>query len=172
MPFLKKIEKNRDEKGLTLIEVVASLFILTLVAVGVLSAFSTSGVWIGSARKSTVASGYAATIVDVVREHSIELNNVTLSPDYQDVDNNTDDDTFVMDIGTKSVNIDAPRGMQAAVTVRKHDDSTYYDTSGGGNPQVGGKDVYFYDNLYEMDVDISWNGGSRDYNMSTIIGAR
>lgn len=70
----RSIGRNKpNENGLTLIEVLASLLILGLLAVSVTSIFIPASTWIYKARTETTASNYAFSILETFRADRSKL---------------------------------------------------------------------------------------------------
>lgn len=183
----------KKEDGMTLIEVMAALVLLSLLAVTLLSVFSTTGGWIGGAGKKTSASQYANSIIEGIRARSTELKsidwsdsssnpNVSGTPPVFSVNDSADiTDTmfsFYLVPGTEAsrVEIDAPRNYEATIKINRHDDTAYYtggDANGNGIPEINGKDIIFNNNLYDVQVKIKWNekGIDKEITISTVLGA-
>lgn len=176
MPLKNILLKN--QKGLTLVEIMAALVILSLLTVTLLSLFTASGSWINSAGQRTRASNYAASIIECIRADSAELVNIdfTGNPVYQVEDTDTADDIFSFPVGNVNVNVCAPENMKAALTISPHNDISYYDTDvdTNGIPEINGEEIYFHHNLFDISVNIEWSQGTnnRVFEMSTILGAR
>ncbi len=58
-----------DEKGLTLVEVLASLVLLCLITTSVLAIFTPASAWVAQARSQTDACNYARGILDTMRSN-------------------------------------------------------------------------------------------------------
>jgi type II secretory pathway pseudopilin PulG len=61
--------------GLTLIEVLASLALLSLMTVSILAAFTPAASWINKARRETTASNYATSILESLRSDRSKIDN-------------------------------------------------------------------------------------------------
>ncbi|MDD3364776.1 MAG: prepilin-type N-terminal cleavage/methylation domain-containing protein [Syntrophomonas sp.] len=84
MPLpIKWIHKN--ETGLTLIEVLASLVLLSLMTVSIMSAFTPAASWINKARRETTASNYAAAILEDLRSDRNKINNSNAGKSARDL---------------------------------------------------------------------------------------
>lgn len=59
--------KTWDNKGLTLLEVLFALLLLSLMAVSGLGLFLTANLWINQGRQQTIASCYASSILEELR---------------------------------------------------------------------------------------------------------
>ncbi len=84
MPLATKWTNN-DETGLTLIEVLASLVLLSLMTVSILSAFTPAASWIGKARRETTASNYAAAILEDLRADRSKIDNSNVGKTAQEL---------------------------------------------------------------------------------------
>lgn len=155
---------------MTLIEVMAALVLLSLLAVTILSVFSTSGSWISGAGKKTIAVQYANSIIDAIKANSKDLNNA--NPVYTD---NNNDGQFSFTMGSSDITVDAPLDALKAnstINISPHIDSPYYpDVNADGNPDIS---LPFGNNLFDIKVKIEWgeSGHSRNFELSTIMGAR
>lgn len=69
-----------NEKGMTLLEVLVALVLLSLLASTVLAIFTPTTIWIKKARDETIASNYAFAILEDLRAHREKLNGV-IDPD-------------------------------------------------------------------------------------------
>jgi prepilin-type N-terminal cleavage/methylation domain-containing protein len=165
-----EIDYSKTEKGMTLIEVMAALVLLSLLAVTILSVFTTSESWVRGAGKKTIAVQYANSIIDAIRANSKDLNNA--DPVYTD-DNS--DGQFAFTIGSSDIVIDAPIDTiiaNSTINISPHLDSPYYpDADANGKPDVN---LLFGDNLFDIKVTIEWEeaGHSRSFELSTIMGAQ
>lgn len=61
------VEIYKNETGLTLIEVLASLVLLSLITVGITAIFTPAASWISKARWETAASNYAVAVLEELR---------------------------------------------------------------------------------------------------------
>ena len=68
---------KKDEKGLTLIEVLIALVIFSLIAVSVVSMYIPAAMWVEKAGKETRALYYASGIIEDLRAHNGNLYEVT-----------------------------------------------------------------------------------------------
>jgi len=64
-----------NEKGLTLIEVLVSLVLLSLLTVSILGIFTPTARWIAIARQETTASNYASAVLEDLREERNYIDN-------------------------------------------------------------------------------------------------
>ncbi|MDD3890329.1 MAG: prepilin-type N-terminal cleavage/methylation domain-containing protein [Syntrophomonadaceae bacterium] len=167
----------KNEQGLTLIEVIVALVILALIAMNILSFFSTSGIWIMGAGQKTQVSSYAAAIMEGVRAHSAELTALDFSsqPVYTFEDSDITDNDFSFLLGKKIVSVHAPAHMKATLNISPHDDTQYYhgDSNNNGIPEVNGKEIYFPHNLFHVNVTITGDEKiDSPFTIDTVIGAR
>ncbi|MGE5416846.1 MAG: type IV pilus modification PilV family protein [Acidobacteriota bacterium] len=58
-----------DQRGMTLVEVLASLVIITVVFTSVLSVFMSGMAWISGAARKTEAVNYAALVLEELKSH-------------------------------------------------------------------------------------------------------
>lgn len=67
--FMQVLNKSRqfNEKGMTLIEVMASLVILALISTTVAAVFTPASKWVKEARSETTASNYARAVLENLR---------------------------------------------------------------------------------------------------------
>ena len=180
MPWM--INEIKNVKGMTLVEVMAALVLLALLAVTLLSVFSTTGSWINGAGKKTAAVRYAGNIIEIIRANSGDLDQISLpyrAEDGDAVDNDINDGTFnfKLDPLQEPFKASAARGMKAILTINRHNDMVYYregDNNGDGIPEINGADVPFSPDLYAVRVKIGWTeaGHDREFEISTIMGAR
>lgn len=163
MPF-----NINEEKAMTLLEVMGALVILALLAVTMLSLFSTSGMWIAGAGRQTRASEYAGAVIEVVRAYSNDINPASLPLQFED--NNIIDNKFTFwlnpaDTSSPQMEIKAPANMKAVIDIKQHNDNAYY---AAGFPKT------IQNNLFDIKVTITWNelGHNRQYELCTISSAR
>lgn len=67
-------EKEGSQSGLTLIEVLAALLLLSLVSLSIPAIFGPAAQWISKARLETTAVNYAASILDELRSERGKIN--------------------------------------------------------------------------------------------------
>lgn len=177
-----RIDNNiKQEEGMTLIEVMAALVLLSLLAVTLLSVFSTTGSWINGAGKKAIAVQYANSIIDAIKANSAELVNIDFAELPPDPAKNEMDDEFNFswakkDGGVLEIMVPAPANTlkaEATMALSKHDDNSYY-TDADGNEIVPAANRYFKDNLFEIKAKIEWSEGenSRSIELSTIMEAK
>jgi type II secretory pathway pseudopilin PulG len=58
-----------DERGMSIIEVLATLILLCIVTITMLGTFAPTASWINTARKETTASNYAAAVLEDMRSN-------------------------------------------------------------------------------------------------------
>jgi len=75
MPYYNKNEKFHNEKGLTLIEVLASLVLLSILTVSILGVFTSTARWIAKGRQETTASHYASAVLEDLRAERNYIDN-------------------------------------------------------------------------------------------------
>jgi len=81
-----RLERNiPNEKGMTLIEVLASLVILGLLAVSVTTIFIPASTWIYKARTETTASNYAFSILETFRADRSKLDSSNTGKSAQNI---------------------------------------------------------------------------------------
>jgi len=73
MPYFK--DSIYNEQGLTLIEVLASLVLLSLLTVSILGIFTSTAKWVAKARQETTASNYASAVLEDLRLQRQIINN-------------------------------------------------------------------------------------------------
>jgi len=166
---LKAVLKNNT--GFTLVEVLASLAILSLLAAFLLSIVTTTGVWTASAGKKTAATSYAASIIEQIRGYSKFLTQLSFEDTGQMTftDNNPEDSTLAIDFESETVNIHAPPGMKASVSISPHNEILYYTSLGSSITKT-----FIRNNLYEVKVQVEWEEAeiSKKLEINTIISAR
>lgn len=183
-----RIDGIKKEEGMTLIEVLAALVLLSLLAVTLLSVFSTSGGWISGAGKKTRVVQCANSIMDTVKANSYQLKQIDFSEALAvggkiEIPNSESDGKFIFSLEQEQevdgkavevykIEVPAPASSlkaTATINLSPHDDSSYYD--GDVIPET---DRHFKDNLFDIEVKIEWeeNGQSHDIKMSTIMGAK
>ncbi|PKM78582.1 MAG: hypothetical protein CVU90_00875 [Firmicutes bacterium HGW-Firmicutes-15] len=74
-----------NETGLTLIEVLASLVLLSLMIVSILAGFTPAASWISKARRETTASNYATAILEDLRSDRSKIDNSNAGKTAQDL---------------------------------------------------------------------------------------
>lgn len=79
------IRIKNDEFGLTLIEVLASLVLLSLMSVSILAIFTPASSWISKARRETTASNYASSILEDLRSDRSKIDNNNAGKTAQDL---------------------------------------------------------------------------------------
>lgn len=105
--LLKDIHRDQDrEKGTTLLEVLAALAMLAVLATTVLAVFTPTGLWISKARNETTAANYAAAILEDLRDQRSRLQPADgISPE---------------DLGlTQPYKPDFPAGINARISVEQ-----------------------------------------------------
>ncbi len=179
MGYTKQLSnKKTDERGLSLLEVAAALYIVALIVMGVLLTSTTSALWISGARDQTVMSVYAASIIDVLDSNSLQLHEQlqTANP-WIITDENITDAVFIFTLYDEVISLEAPEDIHTTITASRFDDSVYYDgISSEGIYEIGIGDnaepILFYGNLMEVNVEMQWADGSCNYKLSAIVGAR
>lgn len=155
---------NKAE-GMTLLEVLAALVILELMAAGLVTLFAISGKWIAEAERNTRANDYAIAIMETVRAYAGELQTSTL-PSMPVEDKNNSDEDFYFHLNTMQPEheIKAPPGMNAAINIAPYDDSRLYT---GFRPTLT-------NNLFQVDVTVSWEEAGHVHRlpMSTVVSSR
>ncbi len=178
MPGTDKMERDfQNEKGLSLIEIVAALNIVALIVMVVISTSASSALWINGARDETLVSAYAASIADILRHNSLQLHNqMQTAGAWTAVDENPADAVFAFAIKDELISIEAPKGINTTIMVSYFDDSSYYDgISQDGICEIGGDDaeaILFHGSLIKVSIEMQWDNGSANYLLSTILGAR
>lgn len=174
--LLRKIFAN--ERGWSLLEVLAALYIIALIVMGVLSTSGTSALWIRGARDQTLASVYAASIVDILRSNSLQLyEQLQLADPWIIVDENPADAVFTWTLWDETIALEAPTDVNTTITATCFEEGAYYDGIAlGGIYQIGigdeAEEITFYGNLMVVKVEMEWGKGSGHYMLSTIIGGR
>jgi prepilin-type N-terminal cleavage/methylation domain-containing protein len=189
-----RIHCIKKEEGMTLIEVMAALVLLSLLAVTLLSIFSTSGSWIRGTGKKTIAVQYANSIMDMIKADSLQLLNIDFTKDpamggsIEVSDNNESDDVFgflleqeqevagvIESVEVFKIEVPAPATplkATATINISPHEDISYYpDDDGDGNPD---NELPFGGNLFDVKVKIEWaeSGYSSDIEIFTVMGAQ
>ncbi len=179
MGLIKLIRKNfADERGWSLLEVLAALYIVALIVMGVLSTSGTSAFWIRGARDQTLVSIYAASIVDVLRSNSLQLyDQIQFVDPWIVVDESPADRVFTFTLGGESITLEAPADVKTTITATCFEEGAYYDgIAAGGIHLIGtgdeAEEIAFHGNLMEVKVEMEWGKGSSYYMLSTIIGGR
>jgi prepilin-type N-terminal cleavage/methylation domain-containing protein len=185
-----KIDGIKKEAGMTLIEVLAALVLLSLLVVTLLSVFSTSGGWISGAGKKTRAVQGANSIMDTIKANSTQLKQIDFSKAPAvggkiEIPNSESDGKFIFSLEQKQevggvmkpvevfkIEVPAPASSlkaTATINISRHDDSPYYNAA-----VISEGDRHFKDNLFNIEVKIKWeeSGQSRAIVMSTIVGAQ
>jgi prepilin-type N-terminal cleavage/methylation domain-containing protein len=78
-------QKKYDQQGLSLIEVLASLVLLSLLAFSMLAIFSPVARWINAARHETTAVHYAAAILENLRSEREKIDPVNAGQTAQEI---------------------------------------------------------------------------------------
>lgn len=186
--MLKQIiseQATNKEKGMTLIEVMAALTLFCLMAVSLLSFFTTSSMWIVSGAKKTQATEYATSIIETLKAYSsnLDLNEISnLQPQHWDskednhfelIDEDTEDGFFYIKLkeSKDAFKVKAPPGMTASLNLSQHDDSVFYDKDDDGYEDFT---RYINNNLFNVLVTVTWTeaGHSRQFQMYTVVSAR
>ena len=76
---------NLNDKGLTLIEVLASIVLLSLLAASVMTVFPPVAGWISTARRVTLASSYAAAVLEGVRSSPNQIDSLYIGKTAQEM---------------------------------------------------------------------------------------
>jgi len=167
-----------NEKGSSLIEVVAALYIVALIVMVVFSTSASSSLWINGARDETLVSAYAASIIDILRNNSRQLHQQIKTDDpWTAVDENPGDDVLTFYLDGEEISMDAPEGINTSIRVSSFDDNSYYDgVSADGINTLGtgdnAKPILFYGSLIEVCIELQWASGSGNYKLSTILGLK
>lgn len=143
------------QQGMGLVEVLASLVILSLLAVTVMTVFTTSQVWIMKAGKRVQANEYASAIIENVRANSDRLSGVVLTgdpPTRTYIDTSTEHTAF--SIPQLDLSVADPAKFSEQVTISQY--------------------ITDNNNLYKIEVTVAWTqGGTNDHlDLSTVVGAR
>lgn len=149
------INKSWKQQGMGLVEVLASLVILSLLTVSFMTIFTTAQVWIMNSGKRVQASEYASSIMENVRANSDRLTAVTLTGNplaktYTDPDNAA----TKFSIPELNLTIDDPNRFSEQVMVSQF---------------IPGNT-----NLYKIEVTVNWLTGSINNHviLSTVVRAR
>ncbi|MEA1960274.1 MAG: prepilin-type N-terminal cleavage/methylation domain-containing protein [Bacillota bacterium] len=168
MDLIQKYRWMIGLEGFTLIEVLASLVLLSLLSVVLLGNFTASGIWIADAGKKTSARDYASSIIEMIRMHSSELSLLQLTDEsaYEVIDDDTEDEMFAFVLGSEEdeINVSAPEHLEATLLIKRYDGSSYYDQE---------ITAAFDHNLYEVDVKVRGSDeGELITEMVTVVAAR
>jgi prepilin-type N-terminal cleavage/methylation domain-containing protein len=171
------IEKKK-QRGFSLIELMVGLAVLGLIVMGILAAFPASRLWISWAGEKTMESTYAASVLEILRNNSLLLQQQVLEDGtWTAMDDNHEDEVFTFVLGGKVIKAAVCPGMITSITARAFDDQVYYDgVSPEGIYQIGSGDnaqrVFFHGSLIEVNVEIDWAEGREGYQLSTVISSR
>lgn len=78
-------EREFDQKGLTLIEVLTALLLLSLVSVGIPAIFGPPAQWINKARLESTAVNYAASLLDELRSERGKIDELNTGKTAEDL---------------------------------------------------------------------------------------
>lgn len=168
----------QNNKGMSLIEVIAALMILTLMVAFILRSFSYPASWLRVSQENNQAANYAASLLDLLQSHAPELKEqLEVTEPWVVYDEQPSDQIFNFVISGENISCAAPANMQARVTAAFYDDSFYYmGLAEDGIPVIfdgeRAEKIIFFHNLIELDIDIKPVNSPRIYEFSTIIGAR
>lgn len=176
MDYLKR------EEGISLIEVMAALVLLSLSAITLLSVFTTASQWIRVGGDRTIVAQYANSIIESTIAQSSDLAGLEFpaSGVIEVSDSNELDDEFNFSLEPagmemSALDIYAPASdliAEATLKISPHDELSYYpDENGDGKVDIS---LPFGENLFNIDVVIKWQerGHSRSFGISTIVGAK
>ncbi len=170
--------EKKKEKGLSLIELMVGLAILGLIIMSVFAAFPLSRMWLNWAGEISLESTYAASIMELLRNNSLLLQEQVIEDGcWTAVDNNYEDEVFSFVLGGMPMEVAVSPGMLTRIDARLFDDHAYYDSlSAEGINQISSgevaQEVFFHGSLIEVNVKIDWLGGREGYLLSTIICSR
>ncbi len=166
---------GNKQMGFTLIETAAALFIFAVLLLALMTSLSATRIWLSHAQDRNRASTYAASIINVLQSHSIQMKNELDQEGFiriRDPDCSDEVIEFILD-GT-FIRINAPKQYLAQIEAAYFEDSVYYnpnfDVMQSIPENFNPASMFFRDNLMEVDIKIEWGGG--DYRLSTIMGAR
>lgn len=172
---------NQPANGFTLIEVLVGLAVLALVVGSFLPMLANSEIWIMWAGDETVATNYANSIVETIKAHSIELEQVSehyntdsdgngVNDIYQCSD--SDDATtfsFTLDPDASFLVVEKPDNMSATISISQYDDTAPYVPDNPDDEII----LYLSENLFNVDVQVEVTRGEKvtSYTLCTVIGA-
>lgn len=162
------LREKDQQNGFILVQVLASLVILALLASSLLEVITTSSIWISKGAEKTRAIDYAGSIIETIRAHSFELSSLGLSDGmtYEVNDINLTDGffAFALDPGNEAIKVEAPAKLKAALTIKLYDTNAYY---------VENMNQVMDNNLFQIDVVIkSEQPDVRIVQMLTVVAAR
>ncbi len=177
-------DKNSDradkqgQGGLSLFELMVGLAIVALIVIGLFATFPASRLWIRQAGEKTMETVYAASVLELLRNNALLLQQQLQEADpWTAVDENYEDQVFSFNLGGQSMAADVSPGMITTITARSFNDQVYYDgISPEGINQIGNGDqaqeVFFHASLIEVNIAIAWVDGREGFLLSTIISSR
>jgi len=151
----KSVKSINNQEGMTLVEVMASLVILSLLCVSLLGLYTSSQLWISNAGVRVQASGYATAIMENIRARSERLTTITMTgtpPSVTYLDTDIAHATF--NLSPLSVEVNDPAKFMEQVKISPY-------TPGGNN-------------LYTVMVTVSWvrGGKNNSYTLTSVVAAR
>lgn len=121
--------EKKKEKGLSLIELMVGLAILGLIIMSVFAAFPLSRMWLNWAGEISLESTYAASIMELLRNNSLLLQEQVIEDGcWTAVDNNYEDEVFSFVLGGMPMEVAVSPGMLTRIDARLFDDHAYYDS--------------------------------------------
>lgn len=161
--------KSKDEKGMTLVEVLLALAILVLLAASFVPMLSTSEILTLKAGRETLACSYATAIVETIKAYHTELDDIDFAPYpdpdgdsnlYRVVGNDSENFTFKLGEENNAHVLSIPRKIDVDTTTLEV--KKYYDEDGN-----------LHEELFEINIIVNWTEGtqSKIYELSTVIGA-
>lgn len=170
--------KKKKERGLSLIELMVGLALLGLIVMSILAAFPASRIWLSRAEEKTMESNCAASVVELLRNNSLLLQQQVLEEGtWTAMDEDYEDEVFSFILGDKLLEAELSPGMILSINARAFDDQVYYDGVSPEGPNLIGtgecaQSIFFYGSLIELNVEIDWVDGREGYLLSTIISSR
>lgn len=151
----KRTRLINNQEGMTLVEVMAALVILSLLCVSMLGLYTSSQMWISKAGVRVQASEYAAAIMENIRARSEKLNSVTMtgSPPtatYMD----TDISHSAFSLSPLAMVVNDPARFTEQVKISPYSPGEH--------------------NLYSVTVTVSWVRGDKNdsYTLTSVVAAR
>ncbi|MGI5911737.1 MAG: type IV pilus modification PilV family protein [Syntrophomonadaceae bacterium] len=172
----KSFNFYKQEEGLSLIEVMAALVLLSLSAITLLSVFTNTSQWIKSSGNRTIIMQYANAILESTRAQASDLTNLQFPfsgvlklSDSNELDNEFNYRLTHADEVVFAINIYAPATdliADATLCIARHDEVSYYPDDNISLPFDG--------NLFDVKVEIEWKDQevTKSYEISTIVGSK
>lgn|GEM_PF-1664323 len=169
----------KGEEGISLIEVMAALVVLSLTAVTFLTVFTTGSQWIRSAGDKKIAVQYASSVIEGLHAQSAQLDNLQMpaSGIIQMSDSNEGDGEFNLNWEQEgspllTINVFAPNDIIAEAILKIYPYNEILCYSNEYNDEVIDADGDGIKRLVAISVDIKWQdrNNNRTFTLATIMG--